>query len=195
MIIISYFDVKLIRRTSLVFLFFFIIILALVLLIDYQVKGSARWIMIYGFSLQPSEFIKPFFFILSAWCISQGIGGRTSYLVILLILFVLICALIILQPDFGMTFLISLTFFCQLFVAGLSIIFILISICFLVILGTSSYYFFEHVQRRVNAFLQPSSGRDQIDYSINAFKSGGLFGKGPGQGTLKETIQTSATQV
>ena len=33
----------------------------------------------------------------------------------------------------------------------------------------------------------------QIDLSIKAFKSGGIFGKGPGQGDLKEKIPDANT--
>ena len=193
MIIISFLDIKLIRRISLIFLIFIIVTLILVLILDYEVKGSKRWFIVYGFSLQPSEFIKPFFFILSAWCITKGINGQTSYLVTLLISFMTICCLIILQPDFGMTFLISLTFFCQLFIAGLSILLVLFAIVLLILLGTVSYYAFDHVQKRINTFMEPTSGTDQIDFSIKAFKSGGFFGKGPGQGTLKEKIPDANT--
>ena len=93
--------------------------------------------------MQPSEFIKPFYFILSSWFIIQGINGRKSYLVILLLSFLyLISGLIILQPDFGMTFLISLTFFCQLFIAGLSIYLVILALLCLFIFSLSFLLFF-----------------------------------------------------
>jgi len=63
----------------------------------------------------------------------------------------------------------------------------------LIILSITSYYVFDHVQKRIDVFFNPSPGIDQIDLSIKAFKSGGLFGKGPGQGVLKEKIPDANT--
>ena len=194
MIYLSSLDVKILRRISLFFFIICIFILFLILFSDYQVKGSKRWLRIYTMSMQPSEFVKPFYFVLSAWCIVQGINGRSSYLAILMISFVFMSGLIILQPDFGMTFLIFLTFFCQLFIAGLSIYLVIFLLLSLLILSFSSYYFFDHVQQRVDLFFNPTPGGfEQIDYSLKAFKSGGLFGKGPGQGSLKEKIPDANT--
>ena len=133
------------------------------------------------------------YFVLSAWFIVQGINGRKSYLVTLVLSFITISGLIILQPDFGMTFLISLTFFCQLFIAGLSMYLVILALISLLILSISCYYFFDHVQKRIDAFLNPLADTYQIDLSLKAFKSGGLFGKGPGQGILKERIPDANT--
>ena len=193
MIIISCMDIKSIRRLSLLGIIFFTIILICILFLDYEIKGSKRWLKIIGISIQPSEFIKPFFLILSAWFLSQGIEGRKSYLSILFLSFFILAGLIILQPDFGMTFLFSASFFCQLFIAGLSIFLVIIALLMLIILSITSYYVFDHVQKRIDVFFNPSPGIDQIDLSIKAFKSGGLFGKGPAQGVLKEKIPDANT--
>ncbi len=193
MIYLSSLEIKNLRRLSLLFLILFIFILISILFFDYEVKGSRRWLKIYGFSIQPSEFIKPFYFILSSWFIVQGINGRKSYLVILFLSFIIIAGLIILQPDFGMTILFFLTFFCQLFIAGLSMYLVLFALVALIILSLSSYYLLDHVHRRVDTFFNPSSDTYQIDLSLKAFKNGGLFGKGPGQGILKERIPDANT--
>ena len=192
MIFLSSLDSKSIRRISLFFIIICILALFLVLLIEYEIKGSKRWLKIYGFSLQPSEFIKPFYFILSAWFIQQGFNGRKSYLITLVLSFLVISSLIILQPDFGMTFLFSLTFFCQLFIAGLSLYLVIFAFISLVLLSFFSYFVFDHVQKRIEVFFNPDS-YTQISYSLRAFKSGGYFGKGPGQGSLKETIPDAST--
>ena len=189
MIFLSSLEVKTLRRVSFFLIIIFLIILCLVLFFDYEIKGSKRWLKVYGLSIQPSEFIKPLYFVLSAWFIVQGINGRKSYLVTLVLSFITISGLIILQPDFGMTFLISLTFFCQLFIAGLSMYLVILALISLLTLSIASYYFFDHVQKRVDVFLNPIADKYQIDLSLKAFKSGGLFGKGPGQGVLKEKIQ------
>lgn len=193
MISVSCFEIKFLRRFSLLSIILFILILFIILFLDYEVNGSKRWFKIYGFSLQPSEFIKPFFFLLSAWFISQGISGRNSYFVVLIISFVTICGLIILQPDFGTAFLIAITFFCQLFIAGLSMVLMIFALVSLLFLSAFSYYYFDHIQKRVDAFINPTANTDQIDLSLQAFKSGGLFGKGPGQGILKEKIPSANT--
>ena len=193
MIFLSSLEPKTLRRLSLFFLVLFLFLLIIILFSDFEVKGAKRWLKLYGFSLQPSEFIKPFYFILTSWFIIQGINGRKSYLFILIFSFIIISALIILQPDFGMTFLIFLTFFCQLFIAGLSIFLVIFALIAIFILGITSYYFFDHVQKRIDIFFNPSPFIDQINMSLRAFKSGGLFGKGPGQGTLKENIPDANT--
>ena len=193
MIYISSLDSKILRRLSFFSIILFLVILIVILFIDYEIKGSKRWLKIFGFSLQPSEFIKPFYIIVSSWFIVQGINGRNSYLFLLVVSFIIITGLIILQPDFGMTFLIFLTFFCQLFIAGLSLYLVFLALFSILILSFTSYLIFDHVQKRVNSFIAPSSDFDQINLSIRAFKSGGLFGKGPGQGTLKENLPDANT--
>ena len=194
MIFLSSLEPKTLRRVSLFFLIIFIFALIIVLLFDNEIKGSSRWLKFLGFSLQPSEFIKPFYFILSAWLIIQGINGRQNYLLVLILSFLVISSLIILQPDFGMTFLLFLTFFCQLFIAGLSIFLVIFSLFAILLLSLFSYYFFDHVKERVDLFFNPiPGGFEQINYSLKAFKNGGWFGKGPGQGILKEKIPDANT--
>ena len=193
MIFLSSLNPKAIRRISLFSIIFFILILFIILLFDYEVNGSKRWLKVYGFTLQPSEFIKPFYFILSAWFIVQIVNGRKLYSLALVFSFLIISGLVILQPDFGMTLLLFLTFFCQLFIAGISLYLIFFALAALLLLCFSSYFFFEHVEKRVDMFFKPSSGSDQIDFSLRAFKSGGFFGKGPGHGMLKEKIPDANT--
>ena len=193
MIFLSNLDVKIIRRISLFFFIFIVLILFLLLFSEYEIQGSKRWLKVYGFTLQPSEFIKPFYFILTSWFIIQGINGRNLYLIILIFSFIVVSGLIILQPDFGMTFLIFLTFFSQLFIAGLSIFLVVLALISLFLLSFFAYYFFDHIQKRIEMFLNPSVDTYQIDLSLKAFKSGGFFGKGPGQGVLKEKIPDAST--
>ena len=193
MIIVSSMEIKTLRRLSLIGLIVFSILLLIILFLDYEIKGSKRWLMIGNISIQPSEFIKPFFLILSAWFLTKGIEGGKKYLNILFLSFFIIVGLIILQPDFGMTFLFAASFFCQLFIAGLSIFLVIIALAILIALSITSYYVFDHVQKRINDFFDPSADTYQIDLSLKAFKSGGFFGKGPGQGILKNKIPDANT--
>ncbi len=186
---------KNIRRISFFAFFFLLFLMIFLLFMDYEVKGAKRWIQIFNFSLQPSEIIKPIFVILTAWCISKSIEDKKLYLPFLFIFFFILLALILMQPDLGMTVLVSSTFFCQLFVAGLSIFLVLIALLFIIGISIFSYFIFDHVQSRLNSFLGGIGGSDtyQIDLSIKAFQNGGLFGKGPGQGILKEKIPDANT--
>ena len=192
LIFFSNLDDKNIRRISLFGFLFLFILLLYVLRLDFEVKGAKRWIKFFNFTIQPSELIKPFFIILTAWCISQTINSKKNYLITLFIFFGALISLILLQPDVGMTILFTSTFFCQLFVAGLPLILVILAVIFLLIMSTSSYFIFDHVQRRINSFFE-SGDTHQIDLSIRAFKSGGIFGKGPGQGILKEKIPDAKT--
>ena len=149
---------------------------------------------IFGLSIQPSEFLKPFFAVVSAWFLTKGLEGKNIGFKIVFTIFLLSSCLLILQPDFGMTILFMVVFFAQLFVSGLSIIFVLILVVVLLIVGVLSYYNIENVKNRIDIFIDPLSGDTyQIEQSIKAFKSGGIKGKGLGQGTLKETIPDAHT--
>ena len=189
---LSFLQPKTIRRLALLGLIVTTFLMILVLLMNYEVNGAKRWIKISNLSLQPSEFLKPFFLIVSAWFLSKGIEGQKVALYIVFTSFLFLTVLLILQPDFGMTMLFAITFFCQLFIAGLSIILIIIAIILLILLSLFSYFTFDHVKIRIHMFLD-SSESFQISKSLSAFKSGGLFGKGPGQGVLKELLPEAHT--
>ena len=181
-----------IRRTA---LFGFIILSFLLISLyffEFQIKGSKRWLRLYGFSFQPSEVIKPFFIILSSWGIAQSIKGKKYFLIITFISFIILVALILFQPDLGMTILIASTFFCQLFIAGLPIMLVLYGLILIFFVSIFAYIFLDHVKNRIDSFLG-NADTYQIDLSLKAFKSGGVFGKGPGQGDLKEKIPDANT--
>ena len=195
MIYLSFLDDKQIRRISLFTFLFFLFLMFLIVFFEYEVKGAKRWFQFFGFTIQPSEIIKPMFVILTAWFVSKSIEGKKFYFEILFSFFIILLILILIQPDLGMSILVSATFFCQLFVAGLSIYLVIVAIIFIIMLSFFSYFIFDHVQSRINSFLGGIGGTDtyQIDLSLLAFKNGGLFGKGPGQGILKEKIPDANT--
>ena len=183
---------KNIRRIA---LFGFIILTMLLLSLyffEYEVKGSKRWLRILSFSFQPSEVVKPFFIILTSWGISQSIKGKKYFLLVTFVSFLALIFLVLLQPDLGMTILIASTFFCQLFIAGLPMMLVLYGLALILSLSVLSYFFLDHVKSRIDSFLG-NADTYQIDLSLSAFKSGGIFGKGPGQGDLKEKIPDANT--
>ena len=183
---------KNIRRIALFGFIILIILLLSLYFFEYEVKGSKRWLRILSFSFQPSEVVKPFFIILTSWGISQSIKGKKYFLLVTFVSFLALIFLVLLQPDLGMTILIASTFFCQLFIAGLPMMLVLYGLALILSLSVLSYFFLDHVKNRIDSFLG-NADTYQIDLSLSAFKSGGIFGKGPGQGDLKEKIPDANT--
>ena len=183
---------KTIRRFALFGFIILILLLISIFFFDYEVKGAKRWLKIFSFSFQPSEVIKPFFIILSSWGISQSIKEKRYFLSSTFVIFIILIAFVLLQPDLGMTILIATTFFCQLFIAGLSIILVIYGLTLIMTILVTAYFFLDHVKNRIDSFLG-NADTYQIDLSLMAFKSGGIFGKGPGQGDLKERIPDANT--
>jgi len=190
MVGVSLFPLKTLRRLCLALFAIELILLILTPFIGHEVKGGKRWMNIFGFSLQVSEFVKPTFAIITAWllstpAISKAISGYKLSLALLLI----IVGLIMLQPDFGMAFVITLVFFVQLFLAGLPMVFITLGSIFILFSGTLAYFIFPHVASRIDRFLDPEAGdRYQINHSLDSFIRGGLGGVGPGEGTIKRVL-------
>ena len=88
-----------------------------------EIKGARRWIDIGPLSIQPSEFIKPTFAVVGAWLFSiRGEGARLAGRNICIALYGLVVSLLLLQPDVGMTVVVSAVWFTQFFLAGLSLI-------------------------------------------------------------------------
>lgn len=190
MIGISMMSLQQVWRTALIVFGFSILAMIAVLFVGEEIKGAQRWIHLPGFSLQPSEFVKPAFLVVAAWFISRQ-KDRPTFPGFQLAcgLYAVVVGLLLLQPDMGMTFVVTCCFFAIIFLGGLPFRWI-------VLLGVASigfvfiaYYGFDHVQSRVDRFLNPESGDTyQIDRSLLAFQNGGIFGTGPGQGTVKLSI-------
>jgi cell division protein FtsW len=183
-----------IRRIALFGYMIGIILLMLVLVAGVETKGARRWINVIGFSLQPSEFMKPFFVVLTAWFLAQKgtIRQMKSYQLIIGS-YLLLAGLLILQPDFGMTVTISSIWGVQLFLGGLPMIWVIIALCLAPIAVLVAYTLLPHVAQRINSFLDPSEQGYQVAKSLEAFRSGGFFGKGPGEGTVKQHLPDSHT--
>ena len=78
-IVLSFLDSKTLRRVALVGILISIILLVAILFVNDEIKGSTRWLRILGYSVQPSEFVKPFFLMLSGWFLSKGIQGQIHH--------------------------------------------------------------------------------------------------------------------
>src|SRR3546814_15970522 len=94
------------------------------------------------------------------------------------------------QPDLGMSVVISAIWFGQFFLAGLPMILVVGCIALGVFGLIGAYFLFPHVASRIDRFLDPPAGDSyQVDRSLEAFRTGGLFGTGPGEGTVQAHLQ------
>ena len=190
----SLLDKKWIRRLAILGFLVSLVMLVLVKFYGFEVKGATRWINIGGFSYQPSEFMKPFFAVVTGWILSLHYHEDFPSFKVCFILFLCVAALLIIQPDFGMLVMVSAVFGIQLFVAGLPIIWLFIAIFASVFGSIGAYLLLPHVASRINRFLDPVNSENyQVTRSLEAFESGGLYGKGPGEGSVKQFLPDSHT--
>lgn len=164
----------------------FLVLLALVPLIGQEANGAHRWLGFAGMQIQPSEFMKPLFIVTTAWILALGQEDRSlPAKKISGALLVLVAILLIQQPDIGQTFLYAVVWMVQAVLAGLAInVLILLAVVGAIALG-AAYLFIPHVTSRIDRFLTGGGDTYQVDRSLDAFRSGGLFGAGPGEGTMK----------
>lgn len=195
MLIVSMQNPRTVRLLAIIALAFSFVLLVLVLVHGSEIKGSARWIRIMGVSVQPSEIAKPSFAVVTAWLLAlgkqqenfSGVSAATG-------VYLVLAALLISQPDFGMTLTASVIFGTELFLSGISMIWV----CGLIFAGAigsvSAYYMIPHVQSRVDRFINPQSGDTfQVRTALEAVKNGGLFGRGPGEGRIKNILPDAHT--
>jgi cell division protein FtsW len=154
-----------------------------------EIKGAMRWIHVPGLSIQPSEFVKPLFAVTAAWLFTRqrerrGFPGLSLNIA----LYLVIAVFLLMQPDIGMTFLVSTIWFGQFFLAGLPVALVGIGGAFGVTCLFIAYYTFPHFTARMDKFLSHTGDTYQVDRALSAFANGGLLGTGPGEGTVKMSI-------
>ncbi|MBP7065405.1 putative peptidoglycan glycosyltransferase FtsW [Ferrovibrio sp.] len=167
----------------------------LTFVIGVEVKGAHRWIYFAGVSLQPSEFVKPTFAVVSAWLFAEwrrgngfpgwAISGGLCALVL---------GTLLLQPDLGMAVVVAAVWAAQFFIAGLPMLLVIV----LAALGAAgifgAYSLLPHVAARFDKFLDPSGKENyQIERAMEAFSAGGLLGRGPGEGSVKNVLPDAHT--
>jgi cell division protein FtsW len=179
-----------IRRGAMLGLLGCMVLMAGVLLLGEEVKGARRWLSIAGFSLQPSEFMKPLFAVTAAWFLArEKQSERFPGHAIALALYALFAGLLVLQPDFGMSVVLTAIFGAQLFLAGLPIVLVILAAVLSAVGIVAVYFTLPHVAQRIDTFLDPQSGDTyQVTRSLEAFAHGGWFGTGPGQGVVKGAL-------
>lgn len=194
MITISFFSPYNVRRVSMLLLGISLVLLVAVLFKGTEIKGSVRWISMLGVTIQPSEFMKPAFVVVSAWLFAQHdeknrIPGYTSAIA----LFVITAVLLVLEPDVGQTILITAAWGGLFFLAGIPWIVVIFFLGLAVVGGFGAYWFLHHVRERIDAFLHGEGDTFQVDVGREAIIHGGWFGQGPGEGTIKRIVPDAHT--
>ena len=176
---------------------FFILdfMLALVPIMGDVIKGSRRWLTFFGFTIQPSELLKPFYITFSG--ILLAIHQETKRIipfVVLILLHTVICILLLLEPDLGMTVVFTILLASQLFIAGFPIKLLFTIAITGITLIVFAYCFLPHVTNRIDNFLKQNHEVNyQVEKSLQSYETGGLFGKGPGEGNIKTTLPDAHT--
>ena len=153
-------------------------------------KGARRWIELGGFSLQPSEFIKPAFVLVTAYLFTMAQQSADKrWLLASLVLFVLVLGTLVAQPDYGQSILLALIWGGLFFLAGMPILW-LVGLAALGFGGLGAAYFLvPHVGKRIDRFLDPAGGDNyQVGHALRSFIEGGWLGRGPGEGVIKHVL-------
>ena len=184
-----------IRKLALVVFFISLILVAATPYFGAEIKGARRWLIILGMNVQPSEFLKPAFVILIAWLFAES-GKRPDMpaSTAALALLVVVVGLLVMQPDFGQTMLITLVWGALFYMAGMRFIWMLGLGATACIGLVAAFHTVPHVAQRINRFLDPASGDTfNIDIATESFVRGGWFGRGPGEGTIKRILPEGHT--
>jgi cell division protein FtsW len=194
MIGLSFLTPRQVRRTAIILLMISLALMVLALFFGVEVKGARRWIGVGALSIQPSEFMKPAFVVVCAWLFAEHarqpeIPGN----LFAIILFGIVAALLVAQPDLGQTILTSVVWGGMFFMAGMPWLWI-------VVLGgagagglMTAYYMLPHVTARFDKFLTGEGDRFQVETAHEAIVRGGWFGQGPGEGIVKRILPDSHT--
>ncbi len=167
-----------------------ILIMLVLPFLGHAAKGADRWLQFGGFSLQPSEFMKPALICLAAWMFAEGQKGEgVPGVSIAFALYGVAVVLLLMQPDVGQTVLITIAFGAAFFVAGVPLKWV-IGLAATALTGFVGVYFaFSHVAARFHKFLSPDKAdTHQVDKAAEAIAAGGLFGRGPGEGVMKRHV-------
>lgn len=193
MVIIARSDVRFLRDSRYITLFYTIAItlLVLVLLVGKTVKGSKSWFGFGGVSFQPTDLVKLLVIAILAKYFSRRHVeiARIKHLLISGLYALLPLGLILMQPDFGSAMVVAGLWLGMALVAGISKRHILIvfgagAVAFLL---AWVFVFKPYQKARIETFINPTADIRGSGYnayqSVIAVGSGGVLGKGLGYGT------------
>jgi cell division protein FtsW len=186
MIAISMMPRERVKRLSLIGAVVCIVALVFVPLFGPEINGARRWLGVGFAQVQPSEFLKPFFVVLTAWVLTLRdkdkklpvfwvSGGLTG----------LVAVLLMTQPDFGSTIIFGTVWIVMLALAGLNLRTLGVLGAAAVVGVVLAYFFYPVATIRIDGFLFGEGDNFQVENAMRTLTAGGLFGMGPGGGTRK----------
>jgi len=198
--LLSSINEKRLFKISPIFFLFSLISLFLVPIIGVEVNSAQRWIDLFFLPrFQPIEIVKPFLIILISLILSTNRFSNIYFKYLLSFLITLIIALLLAaQPDIGQTLLVFFSWSVLIFISGINIVF-LISSCLIIFMGIylliNFVPKFEYIKNRIFSFFNTETGTHnaQSEKAIDSITSGGYFGKGIGEGTLKNRVPEAHT--
>ena len=186
-------------KYSIFFFFISFISLFLVPIIGVEVKGSRRWIDLFFLPrFQPIEVLKPFLIIIIATILCSNSTNILLKHLLSIILVSIISLLLVIQPDIGQTLLVIFSWAVLIFTSGINI-YILLAFFFIAAIFLTYLIIyvpkFDYIQGRILSFFDRETGTHnfQSDKAIESITSGGFFGKGIGEGTLKNRVPEAHT--
>lgn len=200
LVFFSFLSEKNLFRISIYLFFITLFFLFLVPIFGTEVKGSKRWLNLFFLpQFQPIELLKPFIiiFVATILCSEKNYNIYIKYL-LTIIAIIPTGLLLIIQPDIGQTLLVFLSWAILVFISGINLLFILLFISFAILALLYVVFFipkFIYIKSRILSFFNPDGGTHnfQSDKAIEAISSGGFFGKGIGEGTLKTRVPEAHT--
>ena len=190
---------KLFKISPIIFIFS-LTFLSLVPIIGIEVNSAQRWL---DFNIlprfQPIELVKPFLIILISLILSNEKYTNIYFKYLFSFLITLVIGLLLAaQPDIGQTLLVFFSWSVLIFISGINVIFLVIS-C--LILSVALYFSinlipkFAYIKNRILSFFNTETGTHnaQSEKAIDSITSGGFFGKGIGEGTLKNRVPEAHT--
>ncbi len=197
---LSYIEQETLYKISIYIFFITLFLLFLVPIIGVEIKGSKRWLNIFFLPrFQPIELVKPFFIIVLSLIITfNKLKHFTLKFILSLFLTLVIAFFLIIQPDLGQTLLVGFTWIVLIFISGVNLIFLLsVFMVGIILLLYFTFYVpkFEYIKNRLLSFFNSENGtyNFQSDKAIDSIISGGFFGKGIGEGTLKNRVPEAHT--
>ena len=197
--IFSSFNTDQLFKYSIILFFISLFSLFLVPIIGIEVKGSKRWIDLFFLPrFQPIEVLKPFLIITLATILCSNKANIISKYLLSILIITLISSLLIIQPDIGQTLLVIFSWAVLIFTSGINLYLLIGIFLFSSVLLAYLIIFvpkFEYIQGRIFSFFDRETGSHnfQSDKAIESITSGGFFGKGIGEGTLKNNVPEAHT--
>ncbi len=197
--IFSSFNKEKLIKYSMVLFFISLFSLVLVPIIGFEVKGSKRWIDLFFLPrFQPIEVLKPFLIVFLATILCTEKTNLTIKYLLTTITVSVISILLILQPDIGQTLLVVFSWSILIFTSGINIFILLTFFCLATTFLTYLILYvpkFGYIQGRILSFFNRETGTHnfQSDKAIDSITSGGFFGKGIGEGILKNRVPEAHT--